>query len=87
LVPNPEGAVQEGRVPIEDTAKEDSPEPLSISAESENTNTESSESDVGKEGQEGCGNESHYVDQSMSQLAYPRKISECGSLNETIRTD
>jgi len=89
LVPNPQGAVQEERDPIEDKAKakEDFPEPLRIFAESENTTTESSENDVCKEGQKGCGNGLYYVDQSMPQLAYPRKISECGGENETIRTD
>eukprot|EP00579_Thalassiosira_antarctica_P005937 CAMPEP_0201902574 /NCGR_PEP_ID=MMETSP0902-20130614/55023_1 /ASSEMBLY_ACC=CAM_ASM_000551 /TAXON_ID=420261 /ORGANISM="Thalassiosira antarctica, Strain CCMP982" /LENGTH=376 /DNA_ID=CAMNT_0048436581 /DNA_START=473 /DNA_END=1604 /DNA_ORIENTATION=+ len=89
LVPNPQGAVQEERDPIEDKAKakEDFPEPLRIFAESENTTTESSENDVCKEGQKGCGNGLYYVDQSMPPLAYPRKISECGGENETIRTD
>ena len=87
MVPNPQVAVQEEMVPIEDEAKEDSPGSLSIFVESENTATQSSENDVGKEGQKGCGNELHYVDQNMPQFAYPRKIPECGGENETIRTD
>ena len=87
LVPNPQVAVQEDWVPIEDEAEEDFPEPLSIFAESENTTTESSERDVGKEGQKGCGNELYYVDQSIPWLEYLRKISGCSGLDETIRID
>jgi len=83
----PKKQFKKKRVHIEDEAKEDYPEPLSIFAEPENTITESSENDTGKEGQKGYGNELYYAEQSMSRLTYPREISKCVGLDETIRTD